>query len=210
MARRPVKKRKARKTFKIVAVKAKRLRKPVFKLQIGSLNDPLYIDPKSIPHGIALQWTSADSDIPLGWEPVPNVGVIQLNRLIWATIEVAEEERAANIGRARKQMADAAALFGLDEYGRKLSHQYGFPFVSPSFMVSTQYATVPADSLPIDVDIAIKVRASVRWQDAAACLGLTVQEYVRRRLLMEPSVLGPIDFNENAYEPVTLSITRKD
>lgn len=210
MARRPIKKRKARKTFKTIAVKAKRPRKPVFKLDIGSLTDPLYVDPKTIPDGFALQWTPADSDMPIGWQAVPDVGVTQLNRLIWAPIEVAEDERSNNIGSARKQMADSGALFGLDEYGKKLSHQYGFPFVSPSFMVSSNYQRVSPDAGPIDVEITIRVRISVKWQDAAACLGLEPQEYARRRLLMEPPVLGPIEFCDNVFEPVQLSITRKD
>jgi hypothetical protein len=210
MARKPIKKRKP---FKITAVKASKPRKPVFKLDIGSIGDPLYIDPKSVPSGVALQWISADTDIPAAWRPVPNVGLTHLNRLIWAPARVADGERDANISNAKQQMADARALFGMD--GSKASPYHGssFPMVKDAFMVSGFYKSVPPNAPSIDVDIAIKFRVSARWQDAAACLGLEIQEYARRRLIMDAAILAPYGSrfdNEMAYECVELQITRKD
>ncbi len=104
------------------------------------------------------------------------------------------------------------ALKNLQEHSAYSGNRRGSPqILSESFIVSSNYPSIPSDSPPIDVDITIKFRVSARWQDAAAALGLDVQEYARRRLIMENILLAPYGYREDrAYEPVELQITRKD
>jgi hypothetical protein len=118
---------------------------------------------------------------------------------------------ADGIHRAKEQIEEASKPFGINAGGFDRKSR-PFPLVSPSFMVSSDYPKLPAEAAPIEVNVTIKVRASVGWQDAAACLGLSVEEYARRRLLMEPPVLGPSPrfYDDKTYEPVELSFTRKD
>ncbi len=228
MARKPVKKRKQqrasvkRKTKSVkakpVSVKKPKPFNPIFNLKIGTSEDPFFIHPETIPDGVALQWIPLNVDDlervqATGWKPVDGVDGVKSNMLVWAPKEVAKAQRDADFDRAKEQIREASALFGLDEYGHKLNRQV-FPLVSPSFMVPTKYASIPDDSPSVDVDITIKFRVSARWQDAAACLGLEVQEYARRRLFMEPIVLGPIyEYDSDPkriYEPVELYTKRID
>lgn len=133
--------------------------------------------------------------------------------LLEITTEKYREFIVQGIRRAKKQFDDANELFQVvpARYGMK-SGGRSFPLVSPDFMVSSDYPKVAPDAQPVDVDVTIKLKVSVRWQDAAAALGLSLAEYARRRLLMEQQVLGPSAtfIEDNAYEPVELSFTRKD
>ena len=241
MARKPVKKRKQsrvsvkRKTksakAKPVSVKQPKPFKPTFNLKIGIPEDPFFIHPETIPDGVALQWVTSSvmgtpqGDLPYaaysfveeaikgGWKLVEGQKPLGGLVLMWAAQEVAKAQTQDNIDRAKQQMADARALFGMD--GSKASPYHGsrFPMVQDTFMVSSAYASVPAGSPSIDVDITIKFRVSARWQDAAAALGLDVQEYARRRLIMDATILAPYGsrFDDDmAYSPVELQITRKD
>ncbi len=221
----------------VLAKKAKPLN-PKFKLKIGAPEDPFFVHPETIPDGVALQWVMThctegtgssfphedfsfliyEKALDSGWKPVDGQKPIGSQILVWAPKEVAEAQREADFDRAKEQIREAGALFGLDEYGHKLGRQ-GFPLVSPSFIVSSDYVSVPDDSSPIEVDVTIKVRMSVRWQNAAACLGLDPQEYARRRLIMEPTILGPcsrayiyenVSDPSSTYEPVELLTKRID
>jgi len=235
MARKPVKKRKQQrapvkrkpKSFKpkAASVKPPKPFNPIFNLKIGTHEDPFFIHPETIPDGVALQWVATDAEsewhmsdaLSNGWCLVDGKDVKGLV-LMWAPREVAKAQTDANINRAQKQMAEARALFGMND-GRASQYHGRVPMVSDAFMVSSNYGTIPSDAPPIDIDVTIQFRVSARWQDAAAALGLDVTEYTRRRLIMEPTVLGPcspaflyenVNISRNVYEPVQLSITRKD
>lgn len=226
MARKPIKKRKPRKVAKKTAFPKppamftkKATASPKFKLKIGSNEDPFFIHPDSIPRGVALQWVSTASlseynphsmmhlCLASGWRQVKECEPIGALYLMWAPEDLARSQKDANINRARQQMADALALFGFD--GQKPSPFHGpVASIAPDTFVETRkYDSVSSDASPVDVDVTIKFRASARWQDAAAALGIDVQEYVRRRLIMEPPLLA--SYGE-VYEPVDLQVTKKD
>lgn len=197
-AKRPIKKRKPRKTFKIITVEAKKpVTNPRFsKLAVGSPDDPFYVNPATIPSGVALQWATASvmnepadnfphslhlkRAIEGGWKPVKGVTVKGL-ALVWAPIEVAEAQRNKNVFKAREQMREAAELFGLDEWGHRTSSSH-LPLVTSSFMVSSNYDSVPPDTEPLDVAVTVSLRLSRRFQDAAAALKLTPEVYAQRRM----------------------------
>lgn len=197
MARKPVKKRAPRKVeFKIVAVKPRKFREPKFKLEIGSDNDPFYVNPQTIPEGVALQWVtteilgepvggsscvmSVQDASKSGWRAVKGATPVGGQILMWATSEVAESQRNANIDRARRQLKDIREQFQMDKpysgEGRR------FPLVSESFMASEPYQSVAEDAHPIDVDVALKFRLSARFQEAAEFLKITPEVYAQRRL----------------------------
>lgn len=188
MARRPIKKRKPRKSKfdKIVAsaLKSKPAPKnPKFKLDVGSEHDPLYVNPATIPHGVAIQWISLNVDDlervqHSGWKPVEGQDGVKGNMLVWAPIEVAKAQTDANIKRAKEQMREMDELFG-----RAPRKENGyFPVVSQSFMVSSAYESVPSNAGPIEVDVIVKLRLSRSLQDAAAALKLSPQVYGQRRM----------------------------
>jgi|SRR5579859_770117 len=168
-----------------VAPKAKRKpKKPTFRLQVGTKDDPLYVDPATIPTGFALQWVNehgndnVDTALDRGWSRVKNVLPVQGQVLLWATTEHAHAQRDELIAAARKQFDDANELFQIG----KRSYSSAMPIAPPSFMVSTAYEVVPADVEPIDVEVKVKLRLSRRFQDAAAALKLSVEEYAQRRM----------------------------
>lgn len=189
MARRPAK-RKPRKSKFDKAVKSALKSKPSplnpkFKLEVGSEHDPFHVNPASIPHGVALQWISLNVDDLeraqySGWKPVEGQDGVKGNMLVWAPIEVAKAQTDANIKRAQDQMREARELFGFDEAGRREGAY--FPIAPHSFMVSSAYETVPSDTLPIEVEVTVKLRLSGRLQDVAAALKLTPQVYGQRRM----------------------------
>lgn len=196
MARKPVKKRTPSKMeFKIVAVKPRKFREPKFKLEIGSDGDPFYVNPQTIPDGVALQWVTTEilgepvSGFPFvmsiqdasksGWRAVKGAAPVGGQILMWATSEVAESQRNANIDRARRQLKEIRELFRMDEphfgEGRR-------PLVSESFMASEPYQSIASDAPPIDVHVALKFRLSARFQEAAEFLKITPEVYAQRRL----------------------------
>lgn len=188
MARRPIKKRKPRKTKfdKAVAsaLKSKPAPKnPKFKLEVGSEHDPFYVNPATIPTGVAIQWISLNVDDLeraqyVGWKPVEGQDGVKGNMLVWAPIEVAKAQTDANIKRAKEQMREMDELFGR---GPRKENGY-FPVVSQSFMVSSAYESVPSNAGPIEVDVIVKLRLSRSLQDAAAALKLSPQVYGQRRM----------------------------
>jgi len=231
--KRPPAKSKLAKAFASALHKKRPVTNPKFKLKIGKLEDPFFIHPETIPSGVALQWFTfrimgeheADLHHPLGrsfvqqalnsgWKLVQGCEV-DGQALMWAPESVAKAQADAGRSRAQQQMAEARALFGMD--GSKPSPYHGgIRIADTNFVESKVYESIPSDAPPIDVDVTIKVRVSARWQDAAAALGLEVGEYTRRRLYMEPIVLGPCILYENfsckgaAYEPVQLLTKRID
>lgn len=212
MGRRPIKKRVARKAKKIRTKSVP----PIF----GAEEAKIFDIPKP-PAGLAYQWVLAEHlrKYP-GWVSVPfarhsseipadtneDGSIVYLGNVL--------VQRAEELVKAELSIPQKLALKNLQEHPayRAPGERYSpFPVLSESFMVSREYAVVPADSPPIDVDITIKFRVSRRWQDAAAALGLDAQEYARRRLLMEDMVLASYgDQTDRFYLPVELYITRKD
>ncbi len=231
MARKPVKKRSTRKakvvkktTFdrvlKAQFAKKPKVLNPKFKLKVGTKEDPFFIYSETIPQGVSLQWISTAEDarpciseaLDSGWKPVKGQKEVKGQALMWAPTEVAYAQRDDNINRARRQMDEARKLFGMDD-GRPSPYHGPFPIVGADFIEAKAYDSVPHDSPPLDIEVSIQFRVSARWQDAAASLGLDIREYVRRRLRMEPVVLGSYEHalsSNHIYEPVQLSITRKD
>jgi len=233
LTRKPVKKRKlsakrsrkpvkAKPTFgeifrSALAKKPKPLN-PKFRLKIGTTEDPFFIHPETIPDGVALQWVLPEPSamreaLRAGWKPVKEQDEVGGQVLVWASKEVARAQADVDIGRAKQQMADARALFGMD--GQKPSPYHGsIKIVGSDFVETKVYESVPSDAPSIDIDVTIKFRVSARWQDAAASLGIEVNEYTRRRLLMESVVLGPCGIGDcvinGVYEPVQLFTKRMD
>jgi hypothetical protein len=104
-----------------------------------------------------------------------------------------------------KEVAEAISIFG--EMRKTFNKGGTFPLVDSSFIVAEDYKWVSHDAKPVVVQVAISLRVSRDWQDAAAALGLTTEEYARRRLLMEPPILATFDA-EKVYQPVELQVKR--
>jgi len=199
MARKPIKKRKI--VRKIVKKRIKAPKKPVvfnpkFDLKIGTLEDPFHIHQETVPEGVALQWITLSADDLVrvqasGWQAVEGQDAIKGNLLVWAPKALADAQRDANIQRAKDQVEEVRALFQMDAGGhREGTH---FLLVSESFMVSSDYGCTPTGAKPLDVEIKVNFRLSWRFQDAAASLGLSPQEYAQRRMSLYVSgVLGGI------------------
>lgn len=235
MAKRPIKKRKPRKVkltmlgvdprdltprraLNIFAPKPKVPLNPRFRLKVGSDGDPFYIDQKTVPAGVALQWITLNVDDleraqSSGWKPVEGVGGVRGNMLVWAPVAVADAQRDANIKRAKDQMREAKESLGLN--GRREGRL--FPIAPQSFMVSSAYETVPSDTGPIDIDVTVKLRLSGRLQDVAAALKLSPEVYAQRRmeLYMRGDIAGLLLPSSTAkclelYETGNFSLTPRN
>ena len=177
--------------------------------------DPFYIHPSDIPDGRSYQWFSLTEKRAIEdaqeckWKAVPfsrhnfsrtynskgkivcQNSLLMENSKAYVDSKDAENRNLVNEMLAAQQIAPG-----------KLK------FVSPSFMVSWDYKKLPADAKPVVVPVTIDFRVSVKWRDAAAALGLSDQEYARRRLLMEPHLLASYETDGKIYETVEIQIKR--
>lgn len=171
------------------AAKKPKVLNPKFKLKIGIPDgDKFFVHPETIPDGVALQWVSNDEDAQpsieaakaSGWKLVENQAAIRGLVLMWAPQELADAQRDANIKRALDQLKHAKEQF------YKPGGSIGiFPnewLTDKTWRGKYEYKRVPSDAPPIDVEVTTKFRLSAKFQDAAACLGLTPEVYAQRRL----------------------------
>jgi hypothetical protein len=69
---------------------------------------------------------------------------------------------------------------------------------------------MPPETGPaVVLNITLPVRVPSRWAHAAAFLKIDLEEYARRRFIMERPVLGTMGYmgDDLAYEPVSLQFT---
>lgn len=208
------------------AEKAKLTRERNVTTRAMRLVDPYYIHPRDVPVGKAYQWIAlsilgnsnedaVDRAKEDGWKPVPFVrhdfankyrskGQIIVNDMLLMenAASVRDEARKKEQEEARKMAAESPCSPLKREGGR-------FPLVSDGFIVSEPYAAVPSGSDPVVVPVTIQFSMDARWQDAAAGLGLTNEEYARRRLLMAKPILAVDNLDdEPIWAAVTLQIGR--
>ena len=215
--------KQAKKTTRKVVRKAKKIvrkRTPRF----FSKPDPFYLDPKLIPVGWAYQW-SVYVDPRSGWRAVPysrhahdfpkaaqsDDGFIIIKGLCLAEIpaQFVKAELINQSQKARDMMADFDAAVGREGSGKGM-------WIMPSSWVESysreELAKIDApgpNSPPVEVSVTLLMQVPGRWNDAAAYLKLSLNEYTRRRIMMERLVLGCMDpFSPEAvYEPVSLSFS---
>ncbi len=182
--------------------------------------DPYYLDPKLIPVGYSYQWKIEGARTPAGWTAVPfsrhahdfppeyqnlfrQIAFCGL-ALMETTAEQARAELAVSFDAAKKMNDAATASPNFGTHGRFR--------IMPDDWVETE--KIPREAAqnegpPVDVAVVLMVRVPVRWKSAALYLKLELNEYVRRRILMERPILGCIDqfSQETVYEPVNLQFT---
>lgn len=192
------------------------------------VTDPFFIHPGDVPAGKAYQWfaqdvpglSSDDHDTidrakANGWKAVPFVrhdfsrryrakGSIVVRGMMLM------ENSAEYVTAGRLKDFDAAQTMFRESpcYPTKLQGAH-FRIASDGFIVSSDYARVPPDAPSVPVPVTIQFLVNARWQDAASSLGLTNEEYVRRRLLMTSPVLAT-EGDGKPYEAVTLQIRKEE
>lgn len=182
-----------------------------------SINDPalLNIPPAFTPAGMSYQWIAVSihgkawarplmEAEKVGWRPVPfarlkdwfprtardangdiNIGGLLLIENSTANVALALSKLS---GLAKQQMQDVADRLKID------THRNGpqiFAGMLPQSDVVAIPFTVP-DEITQDVEITITLRAPYQLHETAAAMKISIEEYLRRRLIMEPGVLYPI------------------
>ncbi len=182
-------------------------------------SDPYYLAPGLIPVGWSYQWKIDGATPPTGWTCVPfsrhahdfprdfqNLfGQIAFLGLVLmeATAEQAEKE-------ASRPRVAATEMYDAHPAARKRGRYDGFPLM-PEDWIETEKIPDGAEQNegpPVEVAVTLLMRVPVRWNSAALYLNLTLNEYVRRHILMERPVLGCLDpFSPEAvYETVNVQI----
>ena len=220
----PMKKAKrAKKTVrKVVRKKVVARRRPTS----FSKPDPFFIDPKLVPAGWAYQWTTY-VDPHSGWRPVPYSrhahdfpkaaqgpdGFVVIEGLHLAEIpeHFVRSELASGAQKARDMVGDFDQSIGRDNVGK------GWYILSPGFIVEREITREMAhtEGPPVEVLVTLTMKVPQRWSAAAATLDLTLQEYTRRRILMERPLLGcTLPWNgsseEPFYEPFLLNLAPRE
>lgn len=219
-------KRPTKKTArKAKTVKRRSLARPRTPRHFFKKNDPFYLDERLIPAGWAYQW-STHVDPRSGWRAVPYSrhahdfpkeaqgadGFIAIWGLVLTEIpaDFVKAELANSTQRARDMVSHFDRSIGREEEGRR-----GFWIMPEGWLVSYSKEEVaeldppPRDGPPVEVAVTLLMKVPSRWDNAAAYLKLTLNEYTRRRILMERPVLGVMDpFSaETVYEPVVLQFS---
>lgn len=185
--------------------------------------DPFYLDPALIPARWAYQWMPS-IDPSSHWRAVPysrhahdfptaartSDGGIEIKGLVLAETQATNVMAELELVRkkSKNQMGDLA-----EEMGKKDGQ--GFWIAPPSWNASYTSAELremapPAEvGPPITIEVQMWVKVPARWASAAAYLKLPLQEYARRRIVMERMVLGCMDpFSERAvHEPVNIFVS---
>lgn len=194
-------------------------------------NDPFYLDETLIPVGWAYQW-STYLDPRSGWRPVPysrhahdfpkvaqsDAGFIEIKGLTLAEIEA--KHVTGELLRNEQKARDLAG-----EFDRSLGREAGgkgFWIMPESWVASYTTAEIRdmepplRDGPPIEVAITLIMKVPARWNNAAAYLKLTLNEYARRRILMERPILGCTERwdgspdAEPLYEPFLLKLAPRE
>lgn len=193
-------------------------------------SDPFYIHPDDVPAGKAYQWFSMtilgtlaeigdEFALENGWKYVPYSrhdfprknraqGRIIVNNCVLMECQSKRvtDLRHQEYRKAREQMAEVEAIFKKE--GRS------FPIVSDSFVVSSKYDYVQLDAPSVIVPITLSFSMDARWQDAASGLGLTNDEYARRRIVMTTPILAAeysaddVKSDRVVYHAVTLKVEK--
>lgn len=179
--RRPQKAKPAKRAVKKIDFKLDDVRAP------KGLAYQWVADPKIDPHR-ECEWSQA---IKAGWKPVSSKrhpkfpakrGRVAFGAMV--LMQISEKRKRAlveaDIARAKAQMKEYRDLFRMD--GREGDQR--FPLVSPDFMVSSAYESVPPDAESVDIPVMIKLRMTRRFQDAAAALRLSVEQSAQRRITL--------------------------
>jgi hypothetical protein len=226
MAKKP--KRKAarklpRKIVRKTVRKSKKIAKPVALPPRVVPEDSSRTGDIAIPADLAYQWIRVElfgeldhqshgAALDAGWRPVPfkrHAGQFHPNNdwpgkivhggrmLMENAADAASAQIDALMSKAHQQMTEAWEPFGGQPNGRK----HTFAIMPGDFVVSEKYARIASDALPIDVEVTIRVRLPASVQDTIQALHLPMEEYARRRLVMEPGVLYPV--NGEKDEPPT-------
>ena len=171
---------------------------------IDPAKDPFYIDPKKIPAGKAYQWVSLEQASSRmlaqakddGWKPVKwRKGLVPTSYRIKGQVVYRDTllmEHTANhvaVQRA-KEINDALRM---DKESDPRGH-------ASAQIIFKEYTQVPHNAPPITVEIAISFSMDRAWQEAASFLGLSNEEYARRRVLMTNPVLIKDEY-ESSYRP---------
>jgi len=183
--------------------------------------DPFHINPRLIPAGWAYQWVPQGSKLAEGWTAVPYSrhahdfpddysGMFgQINflglALVETTIGQAQKERDA----LKQKAIDLHGSFD-EQIGRDGGKGHGFWIMPQGWNVSEEVPDAPPVEGPsVEVAITLMMKVPARWASAAAYLKLTLNEYTRRRILMERPLLGALDpfASETLYEAVNLIAT---
>ena len=230
MARRPLNKRKQR---------AKIVKKPIAEARTEAEKDPFYIDPKFKKPGRAYQWvaiTHGSEYDPFsideqcrksGWKPVPLVKNVGNQRLMWAPQKVADAQRQANTDLAIAMDNDIRAALGMDVNGA-LTDRGKIGLITTEWLDRAlafdkrmeelglpskrhEYTPVPSNAPSIEVEVTTKFRMSARFQDAAACIGITPEMYAQRRVALYlqgqfGGILLPIDGAFELFEDGNFTI----
>lgn len=202
----------------------KRPRRPAPRKAVKRTKKPVprpTLDSPKPRKGFAYQWAPFPQDqtdtetvatyVAAGWKPVKRCrgfvakrGKIIFNRCILMEIPLARQRELvdADIKRARNQDEGIRKLFGLDAETRRIyGGRAGTQLVSQDFMVSSAYETVPSDADPVDVPVVVMLRLSRRFQDAAAALKLSNEQYAQRRMALYvrgelAGILLPVTLND--------------
>lgn len=180
--------------------------------------DPFYIHPYDVPVGRAYQWFSVDQAATLemakedGWKDVPfsRHDFARKCRLRGGItvrgLRLMEHSESHVKERRDEEQAAARQMYRDSPVGAAMNLPFGdkFKFFS-EHIVSQDYQAVPHDAPPIEVDVTLKFRMHRNWQDAAAYLHLTNEEYVRRRLLMTSPLMHRAD-GDACYEAVYIKL----
>lgn len=185
--------------------------------------DKYYIHPESIPSGKSYQWFAhsilgeenegLDYAKAKGWRSVPFARHdfnrrYNINGEIIVDFSILMENDESVVKDSLEEVRKNAQVM-LDESPVKSSSSYmrGVPIADSSFIVSSHYDRVASDSPPVQVNMTISFRVEAAWQDAASALGLTNEEYARRRVLMQMPLLAATNVGgEVVYEEVKLEV----
>lgn len=188
--------------------------------------DPFYIHPRDVPAGRAYQWVAmevmglsnedaVDRAKEDGWKPVPfarhDFGRKHNSkgRIVIGGMLLMENASSVPTEARKREQDDARNMLAETPIGATKTEGRSFPIVSDSFVVSSAYERVPSDAPAVTVPVTIQFSMNARWQDAAAGLGLSNEEYARRRLLMTMPILAGEPggwIGGGIYEAVTLRI----
>jgi hypothetical protein len=202
--------KKARKAApKKTANPRKRLHKFSLDLEVPGVMSPeeaATFDVPRPPPGFAYQWAAVTAIFGMelkGWTRVPfsrhpemgkahNFDGYIVHRDM-TLFQMASELVEARLAHERKKAewqgvnsSEAVAL--LSQQQKRLRSAADSFILSPSFIATEAYPR--PDAGPSIIDLTIKFTMPWRWRDAAAALKLDESEYVRRRLLMQGTLLA--------------------
>lgn len=216
--RRPVKKTPRKAVRKKKQTKAQKAVQAEAKLRVSLRQvDPYYLAPNLIPVGWAYQWKIQGAPSPAGWTCVPfsrhahdfpaeyQAMFGQIAFLGLTLMEATADQVARESITASREASTLVETHPADAYQRG---GCGIQ-IMPDDWVEAEKIPCTAhqnEGSPVDVAVMLVIRVPLRWNSAAEYLKLSLEEYVRRRISMERSILGVIQpfATEAIFEPVNL------